>query len=122
MIGSPRGTPGIRLARAARPLRPRTLLPWHADLVRRQRAYPRRPAGRSRTPRAMRVPALEMARDDPAWGYRHLLMDLDSRADSRKFLIRDRDTKFTAMFDAVFTATSARIKAQTDVLPAADMT
>jgi putative transposase len=31
-------------------------------------------------------------------------MNLEGRADSVKFLIRDRDTKFTAAFDAAFTA------------------
>ena len=34
---------------------------------------------------------------------RNLLMNLENRADSVKFLIRDRDTKFTAASDAVFT-------------------
>ena len=40
---------------------------------------------------------------------RNLLMNLEDHADSFKFVIRDRDTKFTAAFDAVFTAVSTRI-------------
>jgi putative transposase len=40
---------------------------------------------------------------------RNLLMDLDGRVESIKFLLRDRDTKFTAAFDAVFTAARIRI-------------
>ena len=40
---------------------------------------------------------------------RNLLTDLEGQASSPKFLIRDRDTKFTAAFDAVFTAISMRI-------------
>jgi hypothetical protein len=35
---------------------------------------------------------------------RNLLMTLEDHADVLKLLIRDRDTKFTAAFDAVFTA------------------
>ena len=185
---------------------PRTLLRWHADLVRRRWAYPRRNPGRPRTAQAVRALVLEMARDNPAWGYRrihgeltglghklapstvwqilkdagidpaprragqtwreflagqansilaadffhadtvflrrvyvlffiehgtrrvhlagitthptgawvtqqarNLLMNLEDHADGLKFLIRDRDAKFTAAFDAVFTAAGVRI-------------
>jgi transposase InsO family protein len=40
---------------------------------------------------------------------RNLLMNFEDRADGLKFLIRDRDTKFTAAFDAVFAAAGVRI-------------
>ncbi len=185
---------------------PRTLLRWHASLVRRQWTYPRRGPGRPRTDPAIRALVLEMARDNPSWGYRrihgeltglgyklapstvwqilkdagidpaprrsgqtwrafleaqaksilaadffhvdtvflrrlyvlffiehgtrrvhlagitahptgewvtqqarNLLMNLDDRAYGPKFVIQDRDAKFTAAFDAVFTAVGVRI-------------
>ena len=185
---------------------PRTLLRWHADLVRRRWTCPRRSPGRPRTAASVRALVLEMARDNPSWGYRrihgelvglghklapstvwqilkdadidpaptrsgqswrafldaqaktilaadffhvdtvflhrlyvlffiehgtrrvhlagltahptgewvtqqarNLLMALEGHADRLKFLIRDRDTKFTAAFDAVFTAVGVRI-------------
>ena len=40
---------------------------------------------------------------------RNLLMDLADRTDRFRFLIRDRDSKFTAAFDAVFTGADIRI-------------
>lgn len=40
---------------------------------------------------------------------RNLLMDLRERADPIKFLIRDRDAKFTSAFDEVFTSLGARV-------------
>ena len=185
---------------------PRTLLRWHADLVRRRWTYPRRTPGRPRTGPAIRQLALEMARDNPTWGYRRIcgeltglghtiapstiweilkaagidpapqraagtwkqflsaqaktiaavdffhvdtvflrrlyvlfviehhrrrvhlagitahptaawtvqqardvLMDSGERTDGLKFLIRDRDAKYTDAFDAVFTAADIRI-------------
>jgi putative transposase len=185
---------------------PRTLLRWHAALVRRRWTYPHRRPGRPRTRPAIRALALEMARDNPGWGYRrihgeltglgytvaastvwqilkdggidpaprrsaetwrrflasqakailavdffhvdtvflkrlyvlffvehgtrrvhlagitahpagdwvtqqarNLLMTLEDRSARIKFLIRDRDTKFTSAFDAVFTAAGMRI-------------
>jgi putative transposase len=185
---------------------PRTLLRWHADLVRRRWVYPHRAPGRPRTAQAIRALVLGMARDNSAWGYRrihgelaglgykvapstvwkilkdagidpavrrsgqtwraflasqastilavdffhvdtvllrrlyvlffiehgtrrvhlagitahpadawvtqqarNLLMNLEGQADGLKFLIRDRDAKFTAAFDAVFTAMGVRI-------------
>jgi putative transposase len=40
---------------------------------------------------------------------RNLLMDLGERAGQFRFLIRDRDTKFTAAFDGVFRGNGARV-------------
>jgi hypothetical protein len=53
-------------------------------------------------------------------------MDLDERAECFWFLIRDRDTKFTAAFDTVFAAAGIEIlkipprAPRGDVDPAAD--
>jgi hypothetical protein len=40
---------------------------------------------------------------------RNLLMDLGERAERFKFLIRDRDSKFTPGFDGVFAGNGTRI-------------
>ena len=64
--------PGSQLRQLRLIVSPRTLLRWHADLVRRHWAYPRRTPGRPRTDRTVRSLVLEMARDNPAWGYRRI--------------------------------------------------
>jgi putative transposase len=198
--------PGSQLRQMRLVVSPRTLLRWHADLVRRHWTHPRRAPGRPGTAASVRALVLEMARDNPAWGYRrihgelaglgrklapstvwqilkdagidpaparsgetwraflevqaktilatdffhvdtvflrrlyvlffiehgtrrvhlagitahptgewvaqqarNLLMDLGDRADGVKFLIRDRDAKFTDAFDAVLTAPGIRV-------------
>jgi transposase InsO family protein len=198
--------PGSQLRHLRLIISPRTLLRWHASLVRRHWAYPRCAPGRPRTAQAIRALVLEMARDNPCWGYRrihgeltglgytlapstvwqilkdadidpaprragqswrvflgaqaktilatdffhvdtvflrrlyvlffiehgtrrvhlagitahptgewvtqqarNLLMNLGDHADGLKFLIRDRDAKFTVAFDAVFAAIGVRI-------------
>jgi putative transposase len=40
---------------------------------------------------------------------RNLLIDLDQRTDSMRYLLRDRDAKFTAAFDTVFTAAGIEV-------------
>jgi putative transposase len=51
-------------------LSPRTLLRWHARLIRRHWTYPRRAPGRPGTAQPVRALVVEMARDNPGWGYR----------------------------------------------------
>jgi transposase len=51
---------------------PRTLLGWHARLVRRHWTCPRRAPGRPGTAKPVRALVQEMARDNPRWGYRRI--------------------------------------------------
>jgi putative transposase len=54
----------------------RTLLRWHAELVKRHWTYRHRRPGRPRTGPAIRRLAVEMARDNPTWGYRRICGEL----------------------------------------------
>jgi putative transposase len=51
---------------------------------------------------------------------RNLLIDLGERVDTVKFLLRDRDSRFTGAFDAVFTAKGIRILASPPQAPRAN--
>jgi putative transposase len=64
--------PGSQLRRLRLIVSPRTLLRWHADLVRRHWSFPRRTPGRPQTAATVRALVLEMARDNPGWGYRRI--------------------------------------------------
>jgi len=64
--------PGAKLRQLRLIVSPRTLLRWHADLVRRRWSYPRRAPGRPQTAATVRALVLEMARDNPGWGYRRI--------------------------------------------------
>jgi hypothetical protein len=118
--------PGIQFRRLRLIVSPRTVLRGHAGLVRRHWSCPRRAPGRPGTAQTVRSLVLEIARDNPGWGYvlffiehgtrrvhlagiaahpagewvtqqaRNLLMNPDDHAGSFKFLIRDRDAKCTA--------------------------
>jgi putative transposase len=59
--------PSSQLGQLRLIISPRTLRRWHADLVRRRWAYPRRTPGRPPTAEAVRALVLEMARDNPGY-------------------------------------------------------
>jgi putative transposase len=51
---------------------PRTLLRWHADLVKRRWTYPQRGPGRPPTRPTIRALVLRLAAENPTWGYRRI--------------------------------------------------
>ncbi|MEV2271975.1 hypothetical protein [Nonomuraea africana] len=201
-----RALPRGRRSRLRLIVSPRTLLRWHADLVKRRWTFPRRRPGRPRTGMTLQRLVVRWARENVAWGYRrihgelvvlgyvvapstvwailkaagmepspkragptwreflaaqaktilavdlfhvdtiflrrlyvlffiehgtrrvhlvgvtanptgawvvqqarNLLMDLQESAGGARFLIRDRDAKFTALFDAVFASIGVKV-------------
>jgi hypothetical protein len=60
--------PGSQLRQLRLIVAPRTLLRWHAGLVRRRWSCPRRVPGRPQTAAIVRALVLEMARDNPGRG------------------------------------------------------
>ncbi len=57
-------------------VRPATLLRWHRELVRRRWTYPHRRPGRPPLDRRLQVLVIRLARENPGWGYRRIVGDL----------------------------------------------
>ena len=112
--------------RAHRLVTPGTLLAWHRQLITRKWTYPNRP-GRPRTSQEIRGLVLHLARETqpgiPQSPRRAMParpphqrsdgapdpVDLGDRIGSFRFLIRDRDAKFTSAFDAIFASEGVRM-------------
>ena len=58
--------------RQLRLVSPRTLLRWHAQLVARRWTYPRRHPGRPPVTQPVQALVLQLARENPRWGYRRI--------------------------------------------------
>jgi len=58
---------------------PRTLLRWHADLVKRRWTYAKRGPGRPPTRPTIRALILRLATENPTWGYRRIADEIAGR-------------------------------------------
>jgi transposase InsO family protein len=61
-----------RIRRQGLFITPRTLLRWHADLVKRRWTYPKRRPGRPPIRPTIRALVLRLAAENPTWGYRRI--------------------------------------------------
>jgi transposase InsO family protein len=59
-------------------VRPSTVLRWHRELVRRRWTYPHRRPGRPALDCSVQAHVLRLARENPAWGYRRIVGELQS--------------------------------------------
>ncbi len=99
-------------------VRPDTLLGWHRQLVRRRWTYAGRRPGRPAISEDIRELVLRVARENPRWGYqrivtaqqaRQLAWSLSERLPPLRFLIHDRDSKFSHAFNEVFRSEGVEI-------------
>jgi hypothetical protein len=98
-------------------VRPDTLLGWHRQLVRRRLTYAGRRPGRPSVSEEIQELVLRFARENPRWGYQRIVGGSQvwacasrrrrcprssERPSPIRFLIHDRDSKFSQAFDDVF--------------------
>jgi putative transposase len=67
-----------RSAWAGLSVSPATLLRWHRELVRRRWTYPHRRPGRPPLDRPVEALVVRLARENPCWGYRRIVGELQS--------------------------------------------